>query len=208
MAFATIVIALLALIIGSALCFGGYKWFVILLPVWGFLTGFSLGSYSVSGVYGESLLSIATIVAAGVILGLIFAVFVYLLFPVAIILLGASVGYAVGWTVMTYLGFSPGLIPAAIGIAGAVALAILAVRYHLPKYVIIVATAILGSFAMIIGLLLLIGEVSIQGLEQGLTAYLVQAPTAWLLTWAALAAVGLLVQLRRAWTDELDLSSQ
>lgn len=208
MAFATIAVAFLALIIGAAFCFGGYKWFMILLPVWGFLTGFSVGAYSVSGVYGQSLLSIATIVAAGVILGLIFAVLVYLLFPVAVILLGASIGYSAGWTTMTYLGFSPGWIPAAIGIASAVALAVLAVRHHLPKYVIIVATAILGSIAMIMGILLLIGEVSLQGLEQEWPAHLVQAPATWLLAWTALAAVGLLVQLRRAWTYELDLSPQ
>jgi hypothetical protein len=208
MAWETLAVALMALIIGAAFCFGGYKWFMILLPIWGFVTGFSIGAYSISGVYGESLLSIVVIVVAGAILGLIFAVLAYLLFPAAVILLGASLGYTAAWTIVTSLGFSPGLIPVAIGIAGAIALAILAVRYHLPKYIIIVSTAMLGSIGIIMGILLLMGEVTLEGLNQGLTQYLIEASATWPVAWLALAVIGLLVQLRRAWTYEMDLSSQ
>jgi len=208
MALETIVMALALLVTGAAFCFGGYKWFMILLPVWGFITGFFVGAYAVSNVYGQSLLSIAVLGVAGVILGLIFAVIAYLLFPAAVILLGASLGYTAGWTIMTSLGFDPGLIPIAIGIVGAILIAVLAIRFHLPKYVIMVSTALLGSIGIIIAVLLLIGEISLGEFDLGLTQYLTGESATWPIVWVALAAVGMLVQFRRARAYEMDLSSQ
>ncbi len=207
MALESILVAFVTILIGAAFCFGGFKWFMILLPVWGFITGFSMGAHGVSSVYGESLLSMVVIIVAGAIVGLIFAVIAYLFFPVAIILMGASLGYFVGWTVVTSLGFEPGLIPALIGLIVAIVVALLAIRFHLPKFVIIVSTSLLGSIAIIIGIMLLIGDISLQGGLQELAKYLIEASTAWTVLWIALGAVGFVVQLRRAKAYEMDSRS-
>jgi hypothetical protein len=211
MALESILVAFVTILIGAAFCFGGFKWFMILLPVWGFITGFSMGAYGVSSIFGESLLSMAVIIVAGAIIGLIFAVIAYLFFPVAIILMGASLGYFVGWTVIVSLGFEPGLIPALVGLVVAIVVALLAIRFHLPKFVIIVSTSLLGSIAIIIGIMLLIGDVSLQGGLQGglqeLARYLIEASTAWSILWIALGAVGFIVQLHRAKAYEMDSQS-
>ena len=206
MALETILVALVTILIGAAFCFGGFKWFLILLPVWGFITGFSMGAYGVSSIYEESFLSMAVIIVAGAIIGLIFAVIAYLFFPVAIILMGASLGYFVGWTVIVSLGFEPGLIPALFGLIAAAVVALLAIRFHLPKLVIIVSTSLLGSIAIIIGIMLLIGDISLQGGLQELARYLMEASTAWSILWIALGAVGFVVQLHRAKAYEMDFN--
>ena len=66
----SLIVAALLLIIGIAFCFGGYRWFMILLPVFAFLVGFIVGAAMVFGVYGESILSLIVIVVAGLITGL------------------------------------------------------------------------------------------------------------------------------------------
>ena len=45
----TLVLAILALLIGLAFAFGGWRFFLVLLPLWGFLVGFQLGYGSVAG---------------------------------------------------------------------------------------------------------------------------------------------------------------
>ncbi len=207
MALETILVACAIILIGAAFCFGGFKWFMILLPVWGFITGFSLGAYGVSSIFGEGILAMPVIIVAGAIIGLIFAVIAYLFFPVAIILMGASLGYFVGWTVIVSLGFEPGLIPALFGLIAAIVVALLAIRFHLPKLVIIVSTSLLGSIAIIIGIMLLIGDISLQGGLQELARYLMEASTAWRILWIALGAVGFVVQLHRAKAYEMDSQS-
>lgn len=198
MALETIFVASITILIGGAFCFAGHRWFMVLLPIWGFITGFSTGAYGVSNVYGESLLSLAVIIVAGVILGLLFAVIAYLFFPAAIILLGASLGYSAGEIAMISFGFEPGLIPGFIGIIAATVLALFGVRYNLPKYVVIVSTSMLGSIAITIGIVLMAGNISLHGSWQGLTRYLFETSTVLTLLWIALAAVGLIVQFSRA----------
>ncbi len=198
MALETIFAAFIAILIGAIFCFGGHRWFMVLLPVWGFMTGFSIGAYGISNVYGESLLSLVVIIVAGAILGLLLAVIAYLFFPAAIILLGASLGYSAGELAMISFGFEPGLVPGLIGIIAAVILALLGVRFNLPKYVIIVSTSMLGSIAIIIGIALVTGNYSFQGSWQELLRYIFETSAALTILWIALAAIGLVVQVYRS----------
>ncbi len=207
MALETILVAFAAMLIGAIFCFGGYKWFMILLPVWGFLMGFSIGVYGVLSVYERSLLSLPFIFVAGVILGLLFAVISYLFFPAAIIILGASLGYSVVWTFTISLGLEPGLIPALFGLVAAIAAAVSTIHYGLPKYAIIVSTSALGSIAITMGIALLTGNVSLQETWQGLSRYLVEASSTWTIPCIALAVAGLVVQLHLAKGYEMDYQS-
>ena len=207
MALETILVAFAAMLIGAVFCFGGYKWFMILLPVWGFMMGFSTGIYGVSSVYETSLLSLPFIFVAGVILGLLFAVISYLFFPAAIIILGASLGYSAVWTFTISLGLEPGLIPALFGLIAAIAAAVSTIHYGLPKYAIIVSTSALGSIAITMGIALLTGNVSLQETWQGLSRYLVEASTTWTILCIALAVAGLVVQLHLAKGYEMDYQS-
>ena len=147
------------------------------------------------------------IIVAGIILGLLFAVISYLFFPAAIIILGASLGYSAAKTVMISLGFESGLVPALFGLIAAIALAILAIRYHLPQYAIIVSTSMLGSIAITTGIAFLTGNISLQEAWQGLSRYLVEASTTWTILCIALAVAGLVVQLHLAKGYQTDYQS-
>jgi hypothetical protein len=204
----TLIVAVLLLIIGVAFCFGGYKWFMILLPILGFLVGFIIGAAAVSSVYGESILSLMVIAVAGLITGLILAVLVYMFFNLAIILLGASLGFTLGSGIASYLGFEAGFIPVIAGLIVAVIVGFLAFRMNLPKYIIIALTALIGSEALLSGALLLIGFVSLDDLEQGLLGSIMSYSAVGSFIWLALAVVGAAVQLHRAKLYELDIEPE
>ncbi len=88
-----ILIGLLALAIGLAFAFYGFKLFLVLLPIWGFFAGFLLGANGIAYIFGETFLATATGWVVGFLLGLLFAVLSYLFYWVAVILLGGALGY-------------------------------------------------------------------------------------------------------------------
>ena len=44
MFFQTVFWSLLIILLGLGLCFAGYRFFMILLPIWGFFAGFHFGA--------------------------------------------------------------------------------------------------------------------------------------------------------------------
>jgi hypothetical protein len=45
--------ALFALLLGLALCFGGYRFFLVMLPIFGFFAGFWLGAEATTLIFGS-----------------------------------------------------------------------------------------------------------------------------------------------------------
>src|SRR3990172_2861833 len=45
----TLGLAILAAVVGAAFCFFGYRFFLLLLPLWGFVAGFVAGMQGVGG---------------------------------------------------------------------------------------------------------------------------------------------------------------
>lgn len=204
----TLLVALVLLIIGIAFCFGGYKWFMILLPVWSFLVGFVIGASAVSGVYGKSIFSIIVIIVAGLIVGLLLAALVYLFFNLAVILLGASFGFTIGSGIAAYIGFEERFILLIAGLIVAIIVGILAYRLNLPKYIIIALTALMGSEAILSAAFLLTGLLSLGELNLGSLGQLFSQSTYLGIFWLALAAVGAAIQLQRSRAYELDLQPE
>src|SRR5215204_2217083 len=93
-----LIVGLFAILIGAAFCFAGFKWFLILLPIWGFLAGFVFGSNLVFHIFGadHGFFESALAIVVGLIAGVAFAVLSYLYYYFAVILLGASLGYLLG----------------------------------------------------------------------------------------------------------------
>jgi len=202
-----LIVAVLLLIAGVAFCFGGYKWFMILLPMLAFVGGFVIGSQAVSGAYGHSILAALVILVAGLIVGLIFAVLVYLFFNLAIILLGASLGYALSSAATVYLGIENGMITNILGlIIGSIA-AILALRFNLPKYFIIAFTALIGSDQLISGALILLGFTPVSDPPTGMLGLYITRYPGLIAVWLILAVAGAAVQLHRSKLYELDLQA-
>ena len=47
------VIAIVALLVGAAFCFGGFKFFLLLLPLWGFVVGFTVGTDAITAIWKD-----------------------------------------------------------------------------------------------------------------------------------------------------------
>jgi hypothetical protein len=204
MAWETMITALLALLIGNAFCFGGYKWFMILLPLLGLLIGFILGAEWTASVYGLTLLSVIPVFAAGIIVGLFLAIAAYLFFDFSIILLVATLGYSLGAGILINMSLGTGLVPNIAGWITAGVAALLAMRLHLPKKIIIILTALFGAAAIVNGLLLLMGLISLERFSYGIFDPIAHYSDELALLVVPLAAVGFMIQLKGARNYELD----
>ena len=98
------IIAIVAVLIGAAFCFGGYRFFLVLLPLWGFLVGFNVGTDAVSAIFGDGTFATVTSWVVGFVLALVFAVFSYLWYWLAVAILGGSVGYMLGVSAWGLIG--------------------------------------------------------------------------------------------------------
>ena len=69
---------LIGILFGLAVCFVGYRLFLVLLPIWGFVFGLVLGAQTIQALFGEAFLATVTSWVVGFIVGGIFAVLSYL----------------------------------------------------------------------------------------------------------------------------------
>jgi Domain of unknown function (DUF4203) len=157
-----LLVGLLAVAIGLAFAFYGFRLFLILLPIWGFVAGFLLGVNAMTMLFGGGadvgLFATITSWVVGILLGLLFAVLSYLYYWVAIILLGGALGYQLTLGVFEWLNLNPdGWIAF---ISALVVGAIFAVGFfllHMPAVLVIVATALLGAGTAIAGVIVGLG---------------------------------------------------
>ena len=208
MTFESFLIGVLILLVGAAFCFAGYRFFQILIAVWGFFAGFNLGDAAMTALFGQNFLGTATGWILGLVIGLVLAALAYLFYYFAVVLLGASAGYSLGSGLMAALGLNnPGFLSVTVGIVLAVVFALLIVFLNLPKLLIMLYTAFGGGVAMLTGLLVLLGQVSVVSLQYGIAVALIRASWFWGFMAIVLTVVGFLVQWRTmqeytlAWTE-------
>jgi len=196
--FAMITLALFAVLLGAALCLAGYRFFLVMLPVWGFFGCFWLGPMGTSMLLGEGFLATATGLVVGLIVGLIGAVLSYLFYQVGVIVVAASFGGALGSGVMSALGLDPGLIMTVVTIVSGLVAIGLTLLLNLQKMVLIVYTAMAGGALIVLAGMLLFGQVTLAELQAGgnLLQPVFQGSWFWGLIWLALAVVGTVVQFR------------
>ena len=152
---ATMLVALVALFFGWALAFAGYKLFLVLLPIWGFVFGFVLGGQTVTAIFGDAFLATITGWVIGFILAVIFAALSYLFYFIAVGLIAGSLGYMAAISLLSAIGIEFGFIAWIIGLIAAVALIIATYALNIQKWVIIIATAVLGAGVVIWTMLLM-----------------------------------------------------
>jgi hypothetical protein len=190
----TFLIGLLALVVGAAFCLAGYRFFLILLPIWGFFAGFSVGASAMVALFGGGFLATTSSWLVGIIVGLIFAVLSYLFYYFAVVVLGVSVGYMLGTGFMALLGIQPGLLTVIVGVAVAAILAAAVVVLNAPKRLLSVLSALGGAATLVAGLLLILGQIPLQALRYGIVGSVIRESWFWSLVWIAAACVGLVVQ--------------
>lgn len=192
----TLLVGVLAVVIGLAFTFFGYRLFLILLPLWGFLVGFFFGANLSVTMLGAAYLNDVTSWAAAILVGLLFAVLSYLYYWVAVILLAAGLGYGLGVGLVNWLNLGNATVALVVGIVVAIIFAILAVWLRLPRYLAIWMTAFGGAFTAVSGGALLLGRLPLAALESGTIGAYARDNLSWLWFAAAviLAVVGAIYQ--------------
>jgi hypothetical protein len=199
MFFETLFIGLLALLLGVAFCFAGYRFFRILIPIWGFFAGFSLGAEGVLALFGGGFLSTVTSWVIGLVVGLVIAVLAYLFYYAAVVILGGSVGYSIGTGFIALLGLSPtGFIAVIVGLVVAVVLALLIIVLNLPRILIIVFSALGGAGTILAGILLMLQRIPLEYLGYESVSAFIRNSWFWLIVWLVVAGAGMFVQWRTA----------
>lgn len=154
----TILFSLTALGLGALWCFAGYRFFIVLLAVGGFLVGFALGSTLAPGLVGSGGDPQVVGWIAGGIVGLAVAALARYLFHLGVSLLaGALAAWAVT-AVAANVGVEAALIPI-VAVVGGIVGAILAAVIQAPKWLVVGLTSLSGAAVMVAGGLVLVGRV-------------------------------------------------
>ena len=188
------VIAVVALAVGAAFCFGGFRFFLLLLPLWGFLVGFNVGTEAMQALFGDGTFATVTSWAVGLILALVFAIGSYLYYWLAIALLGGGVGYALGVSVWGLIGSETGVIAFVIGIIVGAVFAIAVLALNVPKYLVIVLSALGGAAAIVAGWFVLVGTIPTDNITWVTVGAEISNNWFWLIVWGVLAAAGMVIQ--------------
>lgn len=209
MSLDALLVGLLALVVGLAFAFYGFRFFLILLPIWGFFIGFLFGAGLVTGLFGEGFLSTALSWIVGFGFAVVFAILSYLYYWFAVIFLGGSIGYAFGLSLLAWLNITGPLITFIVAIAFAVVFALAFVFLRVPKYLVLVATAFGGAFAAVVGVALILGRVPLTDLRLGLAGAYVRDNLSfvWMVAAIVLGVIGYFYQARLVARAEMFLYS-
>jgi len=204
MGFELFCATLIALLVGLVICFGGYRLFLILLPIWGFFFGFALGAETMQALFGMGFLATVTSWVVGFVVAAVFALLSYLFYAVGVALLAGSLGYALGAGFMNLIGLDWNWLVWLVGIVVGIVAVIVTFYFNLQKYVIIGATAI-GGAAAIVGTLMfgVIGMTLAKFFENPIRNALSDSPL-WAIFFLVMAVAGIAVQIMTTRAYEIE----
>jgi hypothetical protein len=199
-----ILIALLTAGAGLFLLFFGYRLARLLIPLWGFITGVSLGGALIANMQSTPFLGTVLGVTIGLLLGVIFAAFAYMYYAIAVIILGVGLGYWAGSELMLFVGFNPGLISVVTGILIGTVFGAAAVAFNAPRVILIVGTAIAGAVSTIGAALLLFNQISLDQFSYSTAHATIASSGWWTFAMVLLALIGFGAQSRADEDYELE----
>jgi hypothetical protein len=192
----TLIVAIVALLLGAAFCFFGFRFFLVLLPIFAFVLGFNVGTDATTAIFGDGTFATVTSWVVGLIAALAFAIFSYLFYYIAVAVLGGAVGYAIGASAWGIIGNEYGAIALVIGLAVGVVFAVGVLMLNVPKYLVVVLTALGGAATMLAGWFILIGKVPSDQIHWTYVGSLIRDSWFYLIVFGVLAAAGIIAQMR------------
>lgn len=206
MTFTLLCMALIALIFGMLVVFGGYRLFLVLLPIWGFFAGFFIGAQTIEFLFSEGFLATITGWVVGFFVGMIFAVLSYLFYVVAVAVISFTAGYA-GTVALVQWLFNledSGVVIWILGVVVGVIVAIAVLRFNIAKYAIIVITAFGGTGLIIYTFLAAFYGEALVSLVNNPVAVAVDRSWLWFLFFVIVAGTGIYFQLIANRSFEVD----
>lgn len=203
-----IVVGLLGVLLGAAFCFSGFRYFLLLLPLWGLFVGFMTGASATSMLLGEGFLAGALGIVVGVVLAVVFALLSWFYWWGAIAVIAGTLGYALAHAVLVAIGFTAdGFLTAVIAIVAGLVLAFASLAVNAPKYVAIILTAFAGASWLVAGAALVPGIIKTDALEAGPLVAVYQLGILWIVIWGVVAAAGIIAQLQMTKRWETDIQA-
>ncbi len=199
-----IVLGIISIGIGALMLFSGYILARILLPLWGFFAGFTIGAAGAADAFNTAFIGTTMGIVVGLIVGFVFALCAYFFYSLAVVLLGASLGYWVGTGLLSLIGIDKGFISALIGITLGIVFAIATIGFNAAKYLLIALTSFAGGLAIIKGLLLAFGKIERTSLDYITNVQTIENNTFWLIALVILFIIGLIVQIKTTKKTTLD----
>ena len=197
---------MIALLLGLMLCFGGYRLFLVLLPIWGFFFGFTFGAQAVQAILGQDFLATVTSWVVGFVFAALFAIVAYAAYLLAVAVLSFSLGYfgAAGLLMLLGLPLMYGFTAWLIALLAGIGVAFVVLRFNIQKIMIELATAFLGAGAIVSVFVLLFGSSVVKIMENPMQYALSNSPF-WLIVLIALGVVGFALQFmhNRHWETEV-----
>ena len=194
---ADIVLGIFAILAGGAMLFAGQFVLRLLLPIWGFFAGFAFGAGLFAAMADERFLGTVLGWVTGLVFALIFAVFTYLFYAVAVILAMAAFGFAIGSGLIVALGIDWNWIAVLVGLAFGAVLGLVAVVGNMPMIVLAVVSSLAGAVGVVAGLMLLVGSLDSADFTDGTFIDAVRTSWAWYVLLLVLAVVGIVAQTRQ-----------
>jgi hypothetical protein len=202
--FALMCMSLFAQLFGSILAFSGYRFFLFLLPIWGFFFGFGLGAQTIQAIFGTGFLSDVTSWVVGFFVALLFAALSYLFYFFAVAMLAGSFGYAIGTGIMLAILPNMNFLAWIIGIVVGIILAVLVLVLNVQKWVILIATAFMGAGVIIGTFLFMLGKLPAADVTANPVKAVLSDSPLWMILYIILAVLGIGAQYlsSRAWRVE------
>jgi hypothetical protein len=182
------------MLFGLVLTLAGYRFFLVLLPIWGFFFGLALGAQSVQALFGDGFLATITSWTVGFVVAFIFALLSYLFYAFAVGIISGSLGYVLTVGLLTWIGMEFDFLLWLIGIIVALVVAFVTIWFNLQKWVVIIATSILGA-ATIFGTILFMFYPHASLLENPVEVILEASPIL-LILFLVVAGIGVFAQVR------------
>lgn len=204
MGFEMFCATLLALLLGALILLGGYRLFLILLPIWGFFFGFALGAHTVTLLFGQEFFATVTGWVVGFFVGLLFGLLSYLFYALAVAIVAGSLGYAIGAGLVSWILPDAGFLIWLAGIALAVVVIFVTFKWNLQKYAIVLATSVGGALVIVGTFMFGLAGLQVAQLAQGAVKHAFEDSPWWFLFGIVLVVVGVVVQLRTTTVYEIE----
>jgi hypothetical protein len=193
-----VLVATALIIVGVITAMAGLKLFRLLLPIIGFISGIMVGFGGVQGVFGTGAVSTTVAVIMALIVGAIMAVLSFLFFEVAVVVLSIIVGVSAFSYLAVAIGLGDnGFLLFMLSLFGGILGFIVAASGPLSRSLVIVLSSFLGVSFVLGGIMLLVGSVSLEQLNDGIVRTVlnvVDQELVWLLAWLGGGFIAVTIQ--------------
>lgn len=195
-----ILVSIILIILGLTIAISGYSLFRIMLPVMGFIAGFSLGFTMIQALAGSNAFSFVAALLTAFLFGIVMAGLSYVYYTLGVMLIMSSLTAGL----FAYLGEAVGLrengfVVGLLGITGAVVGIITVLRYKLQHDLIVALTAMFGVGMILVGAFLIVGDFTLgdlhnDGIARSITS-VVSSSWIWIIVWLAGTVIAMQTQI-------------